>query len=122
MGANASRTVTDLSAGAHSVELGGVADNCTLSGDNPRTVTVTAGQPTAVAFSVSCTTPSPTTGSLRVSANTSGPSPDPNGYTLSVDGGAALELAVNGSRTIANLAPGAHSAELAGIAPNCTIA
>jgi CubicO group peptidase (beta-lactamase class C family) len=45
-----------LDPGDHQVELTDVASNCTVSDQNPRTVTVTAGQTTSTLFSVSCST------------------------------------------------------------------
>jgi hypothetical protein len=44
-------------AGDHSVALSGIAGNCTVSGANPRTVTVPAGGAATTTFDVSCTTP-----------------------------------------------------------------
>lgn len=41
-------------AGAHSVELTQVESNCTVAGENPRTVEVIAGEDTGVAFAVAC--------------------------------------------------------------------
>jgi hypothetical protein len=52
--ANGSRTVSGLQMGTHSALLSGVAANCTVSGDNPRPVTVNAGQTTQAAFAVTC--------------------------------------------------------------------
>ena len=47
-------TFTNLSVGAHVVTLSGVAANCTVAGDNPRTVTVTAGATASTTFDVTC--------------------------------------------------------------------
>jgi hypothetical protein len=121
IGVNGSQTVANLPPGAHSVQLGGVAGNCSLAGDNPRSVTVTAGQNASVTFAVNCPTPAPGTGSIRITAATTGSSPDPDGYTVSVDGGNAQPLDVNGSRTIDGLEPRAHTVELGGVAQNCTL-
>ncbi|HEY9515483.1 MAG TPA: DPP IV N-terminal domain-containing protein [Gemmatimonadaceae bacterium] len=41
-------------AGTHSVELTQVGSNCTVAGENPRTVTVIAGEDAAVTFEVTC--------------------------------------------------------------------
>ncbi len=51
---NASLSVGDLSAGMHRVELDGVASNCTVEGDNPRTIEVVAGAVLAVEFAITC--------------------------------------------------------------------
>ncbi len=121
IGVNGTRTVVNLTPGSHSVELSGVAENCTVGGDNPRTVPVTAGQNAPAAFTVVCTTPSPGTGSIQISVATTGSSPDPDGYTLSIDGGQPQSIGVNGSRTVQNVKPGAHTIELSGAAQNCTV-
>jgi hypothetical protein len=62
MGANSRMTISGLSPGIHIMELSGVAANCTLSGDNPRSVTVTAGGTTQTTFAVGC----PASGALFV--------------------------------------------------------
>jgi hypothetical protein len=49
-------------AGDHQVELSGVAANCTVSGANPRSVTVPAGGTTSTQFDVSCAGAPPPTG------------------------------------------------------------
>jgi hypothetical protein len=63
--ANGSRTIQNLALGQHSVQLGGIAANCTVAGENPTSVTVTAGQTTAVGFTVSCVATSPSV-NLRI--------------------------------------------------------
>jgi hypothetical protein len=118
---NGSRTVGSLSQGSHSVLLGGVAGNCTVGGDNPRAVAVTAGQNAPVAFAVTCTTPAPGTGSIRITTATTGSPADPDGYTVKVDNGNTQPLDINGSKTIDGLEAGSHSVELGGVAQNCTL-
>jgi hypothetical protein len=118
---NGSRTFANLTPGTHSVQLGGVAGNCSVAGDNPRSVAVTAGQNAPVTFAVTCPTPAPGTGSIRITAATTGSSPDRDGYAVSVDGGNAQPLDVNGSRTIDGLEPRGHTVVLGGLAPNCTL-
>lgn len=44
----------NLNEGSHSVELSDIAGNCTLSGMNPRDVTVSAADTVSTTFSVSC--------------------------------------------------------------------
>jgi hypothetical protein len=48
------RTIQDLTPGSHLVLLGDVAGNCTISGANPATVSVSAGETTTLTFQVSC--------------------------------------------------------------------
>ena len=45
---------TGVVAGLHTIQLGGVASNCTVSGDNPRMVTITAEDTIRVSFAVTC--------------------------------------------------------------------
>ena len=123
IGINASVTFTGLTPGSHSVVLSGVAGNCTVSGGTSRTVSVTAGSTASTSYSVSCAPSSPGTGSLTVTTATSGASGDldPDGYTVSVDGGAASQpIATNGSVTFTGPA-GDHSIALTGVATNCTV-
>lgn len=54
VGANSAITFSDIETGTRSVELTDVAPNCTVAGDNPRTVTVTDGGTTTTEFEVSC--------------------------------------------------------------------
>jgi hypothetical protein len=56
---NDSRTIQNLSAGPHSVQLSGLATNCTVSGGNPRTVTITADQTATLTFAVTCVATGP---------------------------------------------------------------
>src|SRR2546421_144635 len=121
IGTNGSVTFTDLSAGNHTVALSGVAANCTVSAGTSRTVSVQAGSTVSTAFSVSCTAPPPQTGNLTVSTSTSGSNVDPDGYTITVDGGASQALGTNGSVTYTGLAAGSHSVALSGVAANCSV-
>jgi Tol biopolymer transport system component len=57
IGASASLTLSGLAAGDHTVELGGVAGNCVVTEENPRTVTVTAGATAQTTFGVVCQPP-----------------------------------------------------------------
>ncbi len=118
---NGSTTFTGLSAGSHSVTLGDLASNCTVSGANPRTVTVITGQTVTASFAVSCPTPPPLTGSLAVTTSTSGGTPDPDGYAFAVDGGTPQPITDNQSITLTGVATGSHTVVLSGIAANCTV-
>jgi hypothetical protein len=120
IGINSSFTFTGLSAGNHSVALSGAASNCTVSGSNPRTISVPAGGTASTTFSVTCTT-TPTTGDLSVTTSTSGSSLDPDGFSVAVDGGAGQAIGINGSFTFTNLSAGNHSVALSGVASNCTV-
>lgn len=54
IGVNGSTTVDGLSLGEHTVQLAGIAANCSVMGDNPLSVTVVAGQTTQETFTVVC--------------------------------------------------------------------
>ena len=54
IGTNDTVVFPDLAAGDHTVELSGVPANCTVSGDNPRTVTIPDGGSASTTFDVSC--------------------------------------------------------------------
>lgn len=59
--------------------------------------------------------------SLRLSATTTGQNTDPDGYTYSLDAGAAAALSPNGSVIINGLNPGAHQLDVGGVASNCAL-
>jgi hypothetical protein len=118
IGASATAQVGNVAAGATSVLLSDVVANCTVAGDNPRDVTVPSGGEVEVVFEIACAAG---TGSLEITTSTSGDSPDPSGYTVSVDGGSALAIGVNAERTVDALSPGAHAVVLGGVAENCAV-
>ncbi|MFL5459337.1 MAG: Ig-like domain-containing protein [Gemmatimonadales bacterium] len=113
-------TVTDLAPGQHKVELSGLADNCTVQGENPRTVTVTANTIESTSFEISCAATPPPTGSVEVTVTTSGENPDPDGYTVTFNG---VDKAVNDGNPASypDVAPGSYQASLAGEADNCSV-
>ena len=118
IGINGSVTFSNLAAGSHTVALSGVAANCSVTGGNSQTVTVPSGGTATAAFSVTC---SSTTGNLTAAASTSGSGLDPDGYTVTVDGGSARALAINGSVSYTNLTAGNHTVAISGVASNCTV-
>lgn len=60
------------------------------------------------------------TGGIRVTAATSGPRPDPDGYTVSL-GSFERAIEVNGTTVFRELETGSHTVELAGLSENCTV-
>ncbi|HXL05573.1 MAG TPA: hypothetical protein VN964_01520 [Gemmatimonadales bacterium] len=122
VGANGVATFLGLPSGSHTVLLSGVPANCSVSGDNPRTVSLIAGLVAATTFSVSCTAP-PTTGSLSVTTATSGASGDvdPDGYSVTLDGTTSRAIGDNATTTFSGLAPGSHTVVVSGVAANCTV-
>jgi hypothetical protein len=121
IGLSSSLTLTNVNSGVRQVRLGGLASNCAVSGTNPRNATVTAGQTARVEFNVTCVAPPAETGNVSISVVTSGGAPDPDGYSVTVDGGAPLSLTINGSRTVSGLSAGVHSVQLGGLASNCSV-
>ncbi|MGD2124423.1 MAG: hypothetical protein PVJ76_22030, partial [Gemmatimonadota bacterium] len=121
MGINTTQTVSQLAPGNYTVTLGDIATNCTLDvGENPRTLAVEVGQTTQTTFTLSCT---PTTGSIQVTTTTQGNAQDldPDGYTLTVDQAAPVDIDINDTQTISGLAPGDHTVTLGDIFPGCTV-
>src|SRR6184192_3986771 len=120
---NGSVTFTGLATGNHSVALSGAAQNCTASGANPQSGTVTAGGMTSVTFSLGCAPIGSGSGSLTVTTSTTGSDLDPDGYTVTVDGTNSQPIATNNSNgvTFTGLAAGSRSVALSGVAGNCTV-
>ncbi len=119
--ATAGEVSVTADSGSHNVRLDGVAGNCAVAGDNPRSVTVADDQTTDVAFAVTCTATTVPTGSALVTTATSGSLPDPDGYLLSLDGAPAQPIGANASATFDALTPGSHTVALSGIATNCRV-
>lgn len=107
----------DVPAGPHEVALYGVAANCAVGGNNPRMVFPGLDLAATTAFSVGCVS----AGDLYVSTTTTGVDLDPDGYTVTVDGGASRAIATNGGVTFTGIAAGSHSVALSGIAGNCMV-
>jgi hypothetical protein len=60
-------------------------------------------------------------GNVTATTSTSGASIDPDGYIVSVDGGAGQLIPVNGSVTFNGVSSGSHSVALSGLTTNCTV-
>ena len=118
---NATITFPGLSVADHTVEISGVASNCTVGGANPRTVSVPAGATAQTNFAITCSQLPPTTGDLKVTTSTGGSNLDPDGYTVAVDGGAGQAIGINASYTFNGLGTGSHTVTLSGVASNCTV-
>jgi hypothetical protein len=114
---NGDLAVNALPVGDHVVRLAGIADNCTLAGDNPRTATVPGGDVVEVTFELSCVA---TLGAVAVTTTTTGPSPDPDGYELLVDE-QSQPIGSAATVTVEGLTPGPHSVQLAGLSANCRV-
>lgn len=104
--------------GDNAVQLHGVAANCTVSADNPRSVTA----PSTVAFVVVCAA----AGSIHVTTTVTGTDFDPDGYTLCVDRDASAcyygaLVASSDTVTIVGVVPGPHTLSVTGVAENCSV-
>ena len=113
---NGSLFFTDIIAGTHTVALTMVAENCTLSGGNQRSLNVTAGQSVEVIFDVVCVA----TG-IAVTTHTTG-SEHPNTYQLAVNGGPPRFLDANNSLVVSRLESGTYTVALSIPSDNCTVA
>ena len=113
---NGSVFFTDIIAGTHTVSLTMVAENCTLSGSNQRSLNVTAGQSVEVIFDVVCVA----TG-IAVTTHTTG-SEHPNTYQLAVNGGPPRFLDANNSLVVSRLESGTYTVALAIPSDNCIVA
>jgi hypothetical protein len=108
-------------AGSHLVGLSGIAANCHVQGQNPRTVTVAAGATSQISFAVVCTAPPTSSGSLQITTATSGTVQDADGYAVSLDGADRGLIGANAVLTLGSLSPGSHVVGLTGVAANCQV-
>lgn len=118
IGVNDSVSVAATPGVSYYVQLNGVASNCTVGGDNPRSAT--AGS--TVAFVVTCVA----TGSVHVTTVTTGPDLNPEGYMLCVDhAGSACYYSAPAKAidavTIGGVVVGPHTVSVTRVAPNCTV-
>jgi Tol biopolymer transport system component len=116
--ASETRDFAALTAGTHQLAVSDIAPNCTLAGNNPRPVTIVAGQTTQLTLQISC---GPPPGALRVNVTTTGFDLDSDGYTLLLDATPVGTLVAQGTLTLAAVAAGNHTVTLGGIASNCAM-
>lgn len=105
-----------VSAGQHTLELVGLAANCTVSAPNPRTVLVEVAGTVDVGFDVTCV---PT--GILIAARTGGPFP-PATHGVQVSGRAPSLIAANGSLEVSRMEPGSYTIQLNITSENCTAA
>ncbi len=117
VGSNGLATFTGLPDGEHRVDLFGVAANCNVQDNDPRSVNVAASMAGPTRFDVGCVS----AGNVFVSASTTGVDLAPDGYTVTVDGSASQPLGTNGNVTLTGVPTGSHSVALSGIAANCSL-
>ena len=109
LGTSASLTIDALAAGPHTVRLAGLADNCDAQGQNPRTVTVAAGETATTTFTVTCAA---TTGALAVTVTGLPAAAD---AAVTVTGPGGFNRAVTETATLADLAPGSYTVAAADV-------
>lgn len=63
----------------------------------------------------------PTTGAVEVQVTTTGTGTDADGYSVSVDGGTGVPVAVNGTVVIPGIQSGTRSVQLGGVDPACAV-
>lgn len=103
-----------VSSGVHLVSLGDVAANCSVSGDNPRSVSVDAGAILPVVFEVTCAT----TG-VAITVRTKGVDV-PVMYGIAVNDQPAPNVSSNGTVTVTRLTAGPATVTLK-LPGNCTV-
>ena len=103
-----------VAAGTHGVTLESIADNCSVQGSNPRSVSVEVGVITDVRFEIVCVA----TG-IAVTMRTTGPDA-PSTLSLTVSGQSPVTVPSNGSQTVGRLTAGSYTVTLAAPA-HCTV-
>ena len=115
LGANAEWSAGELAPGSYTLELTGVAANCTIVGANPRTIVVESGRLATITFSVYCPTPA----TVRFAVTTTGPA-DPDGYLIRISPEAPQRIPANGVTRVQSLPAGPRRLILSDVAPDCT--
>jgi hypothetical protein len=108
-----------LAQGTHTVLLSGVAANCTVQGDNPRSVEVGVDGGASVSFTVTCGSV-PSDG-FRIIVSTTGDAPDPDGYRLAVAGAPIRPIPINAEETFVRLQLGGHLISLKEMENGCVL-
>ena len=118
VGASTDTAFTEVDPGSHQVVLGGLADNCAVSGSNPRTVNVVAGERAEILLTVTC---SAVTGTLQVTTATTG-EPSVTSFSIELDGKTTQPVGANSQVSLSGLIPGDHVVFLGGVPSECSIA
>ena len=114
IGANAGGSFV-VSPGPVVVELTRVDANCTVAGENPRTVEVESLKTLRVVFAVTCVA----TG-VQINARTTGADAPPQ-YVVKVDDLTPHAVVPNGSVIVSRLLPGTHVVSMTLPRPNCSV-
>jgi TolB protein len=111
----------DLAPGPHTLAVEGLGSGCTLSGPNPRDVTVIPDSLVAVVLEIACADTGPG-GTLVAAVETGGVDPDADGYYVLVDTLPPQPLGLTDSIAFTGLSADSHVVRLTGIADRCTVA
>ncbi len=115
--ANGVTVIGGVPAGNTSAELV-VPGNCTLQGENPRTLAVPFSDAASTTFEVTCVA---NEGALEVITSTGGGDLDPDGYTVVVAGTLSAAMGLNDVVIFDPLTPGDVVVELTNVAANCVV-
>lgn len=118
--ADATLRLSDITIGRHTLEVEGLGSTCSLSGPNPRDVTVVPDSVVQVVLDISCAVAAPG-GTLVAAVLTSGADPD-DGYSVLMDALPPQSLGPTDSIAFTGLSPDSHVVRLAGVADHCTVA
>src|SRR6476661_862449 len=114
-----SAVVDPLDEGPHTVTLGGLADNCSVSGGPTVTATVKQATTATVSFAIVC---GPTHGRIVVTTTTTGEGQDADGYQVQLDETGEGPIGLDDSLPVNGVSAGDHLVTLNGVAANCSVA
>jgi hypothetical protein len=120
LGVTGSALIADVVPGEHQVDLSGVAENCQVEGERPRTVTVTESEAATAAFSIACGVAG-ADGEVEVTVSTGGSSVDQDGYNVALFHVVGPAVPANGSVTVSGLPTGEQAIGLVNVAQNCAV-
>lgn len=112
-------TVPGLESGPIEVELGGLATNCAYASDSLLSLSIAPEATTLAEFAVTCEAPNVI---LVAVLRLTGPEPDPDGFTLWLDGeDVERRLSFDGDDVGMSVRPGTHTIELRDTRSNCVV-
>ncbi len=121
IGADDSIELSNLAARDYIVTLTAVNNNCTVDGNNPRTVTVDSGETTEETFTVQCVDSSET-GDLQISTTTAGNDATEIEYGIEINGGAQRrEIGPEATITLEGMVARNHTVLLTGVPGDCAL-
>ncbi len=110
--------LANLPLGQWTIEILGLANNCSATGSVTRSVEVTGGVTITVDFTITCVD---NTGEVVVTTTTTGEDLDPNGYWVRVVGGVPVPIGIDDQVTLEAVAAGDREVKLEAMAPNCKV-